>query len=261
MITVQNINAVLISFTLGLIGTIILIAILIVVFFALLIFYRNRHREKESLNSTLLQVSLPRDNEIKIDAAEQMFSSFASMKKSGKFSFLKLQPSLAFEIVGVPQDIRFYVNTPNKYKDMVEKQINGAYPDAEIIEVTEKTGRPGGTYGNEYNIFTENGKTAFASLKLKTSNYFPIKVFKDLATDSLSSITSVLAKMTEGEGAAIQVMVSPADSKWKKQGGHISPKLKSQKQIRKLPNIQPTPKSWKELKIKSQSLVLTWSLE
>src|SRR3990167_9625993 len=45
-----------------------------------------------------------------------------------------------------------------------------------------------------------------------------IKVFKDLPTDPLSSITSVLAKMGNGEGAAIQLLLSPADSKWKKLG-------------------------------------------
>jgi len=229
MITAQNFNTILIASVLGLVGIAVLIVVLIAVAYTLLIFYRNRNREKESLNSSLLQVSLPRDNEIKIDAAEQLFSSFASMRKSGRFSFLKLQPSLSFEIVGMPQDIRFYVNTPNKYKDMVEKQINGAYPDAEIIEVTDKTGRPGGTFGNEYNIFSENGKVAFASLKLKTSNYMPIKVFKDLPTDPLSSITSVMAKMTEGEGAAVQIMVSSADSKWKKNGrSYISRTKKSE---------------------------------
>jgi hypothetical protein len=214
----QDFNSILIAFTLGILSAGVLIVFLIALSYVLLIFYKNRHRERESLNSTLLQVSVPRDNEIKIDAAEQLFSSFASMKKSGKFSFLKFQPSLSFEIVGMPQDIRFYVNTPNKYKDMVEKQINGAYPDAEILEVTEKTGRKGGTFGNEYNVFSENGKVAFASLKLKSSNYLPIKVYKDLPTDALSSITSVLAKMTEGEGAAIQIIVSPADSKWQKNG-------------------------------------------
>src|SRR3990167_11447057 len=101
--------------------------------------YKFRNREKESLDSTLIQVALPRDNEIKIDAAEQLFSSFASLYKSGKLQFLIHQPSLSFEIVGMPGDIRFYVSTPNKYKDFVEKQINGAYPDAEIKEVTEKT--------------------------------------------------------------------------------------------------------------------------
>lgn len=185
----------------------------------LIIWYRNRHREKASLDSTLLEVSVPRDNEIKIDAAEQMFTSFASLRKGGRLSFLQPQPSLSFEIVGLPEDIRFYVNTPNKIKDFVEKQINGAYPEAEIIEVdSTKEIKEGHAVGNEYNIFSKDGKVAFASLKLKSYDYMPIKVFKDLPTDPLSSMTSVLAKMGQGEGAAIQIMVSPADSKWKKFG-------------------------------------------
>ena len=197
---------------------VIIIAVLAIVFYTLFIFYKNRNREKESLNSTLLQVALPRDNEIKIDAAEQLFASLASIRKSGKLSFLGTQPHISFEIVGIPGDIRFYVYTPNKLKDLVEKQINGAYPDAEIKVVDEKSQKEGMVIGNEYNIFSKNGKVAFASLKLKTSNYFPIKVFKDLPIDPLSSITSVLAKMTEGEGAAIQVIFSPSDGKWKKMG-------------------------------------------
>ena len=191
--------------------------------------YKFRNREKESLDSTLIQVALPRDNEIKIDAAEQLFSSFASLYKSGKIPFLTTQPSISFEIVGMPGDIRFFVSTPNKYKDFVEKQIHGAYPDAEIREVDEKTPlKEGFVVGNDYNIFGENSKVAFAKLVLKKSNYEPIKVYKDLPTDPLSTISSVLAKMTEGEGAAIQVLISPADSKWKKLGRNYLSKIKKE---------------------------------
>src|ERR1035437_5314448 len=97
-----------------------------------IIWYSNKDREKQSLDSTLIQVTLPRDNEIKIDAAEQFFASFTGIKaSSGMLSFLHPQPHLSFEIVGLPEDIRFYIYTPNKYKDLVEKQINGSYPDAE----------------------------------------------------------------------------------------------------------------------------------
>ncbi len=192
-----------------------------------LLAYKFRNREKESLDTTLLQVSLPRDNEIKIDAAEQLFSSFASFAKSGKLSFFRPQPHLSFEIVGMPGDIRFYVNTPNKYKDFVEKQINGAYPDAEILEVSEHIAlKENFILGNDYNIFSDQGRVAFSSLKLKSSNYLPIKVFKDLPTDPLSSITSVLAKMTEGEGAAIQILVAPSSGRWKKQGRNYLSKTK-----------------------------------
>jgi len=189
--------------------------------------FKYRDREKAALDSTLLQVALPRDNEIKIDAAEQLFASFASLHQSG---FLTPQPSLSLEIVGMPGDIRFYVSTPNKFKDFVEKQINGAYPDAEIIEVTEeKSLKEGFIVGNDYNIFAQDAKVAFASLRLKNADYLPIKLYKDLATDPLSSITSILAKMTEGEGAAIQIMISPADDKWKKHGkAHVSETKKNE---------------------------------
>ncbi len=186
--------------------------------------YKFRNLEKNSLNSTLLQVALPRDNEIKIDAAEQLFASFASFHKSGKPQWFVVQPVLSFEIVGMPGDIRFYVSVPNKYKDFVEKQINGAYPDAEIKEVNEKNSlKEDYVIGNDYNIFSENSKVAFAELTLKKNNYEPIKVYKEFATDPMSAITSVLAKMTDGEGAAIQILISPAESEWKKMGkDHVS---------------------------------------
>ena len=58
--------------------------------------YKYRNREKDALDSTLIQISVPRDNEIKIDAAEQLFSSFSSLKHGGFLTFLKSQPSLSF---------------------------------------------------------------------------------------------------------------------------------------------------------------------
>ncbi len=191
-----------------------------------IIWHRNKEREKKSLDSTLLQIALPRENEIKIDAAEQFFSALAGIKPSGRFAFLKYRYPISFEIVGMPGDIRFYIYTPNKYRDMIEKQINASYPDAEIKVAEEgnvKGSRPGFVIGNEYNIFSKEGFVAFKELKLKDSNFKPLKVYKDIAVDPLSSLTSVLSKMSEGEGAAIQILISGADSKWSKLGrAHIA---------------------------------------
>jgi len=180
----------------------------------LLVWYRNRGREERSLKYVLLQVAVPRDNEIKIDAAEQMVSAFSSIYKGGRFSFLKLQDHLSFEIVGLPEDIRFYVSVPSSLCDMVEKQIHGAYPGADIKEV------------NEYNIFSEKGKVAYAEYQFRSAAYFPIKVYKDLPTDPLAAITSALAKMREGEGAAIQILVSPAGRRWSSDGRKYLAKTK-----------------------------------
>lgn len=190
------------------------------IYWAVVLYLRHHTREADSLNSVLLQVTVSRDNDIKIDAAQQMFASLASIRGGGKFENFKPQPHLSFEIVGLPGDIRFYVHVPQKYRDFVEKQINGAFPEADIVPVNDPAAkqRDGSVIGTEYNIFSEDGKVAFLYANLKSSDYMPLKVYKDLAVDPMSSITSVLAKMQEGEGAAIQILIKPADAKWVKAG-------------------------------------------
>ena len=105
--------------------------------------YRYRDREQKSLESVLMQVAVPRDNEVKIHAAEQMFAALSSIAKSGFKSKFNAQDHFAFEIVALKEDIRFYVHCHKKLKDLVEKQIHGAYPGADVKEV------------DEYNIFSE----------------------------------------------------------------------------------------------------------
>jgi hypothetical protein len=166
------------------------------------IWYRHRDREERSIDSVLLQIAVPKNNEIKIDAMEQFFSSLYSIKKGGWKQRFHTQPAISFEIVAKKEDIKFFVWTPKKFQDLVEKQIHGAYADAEIVEVPE------------YNIFTEDGKVAYKSLQLRKENFYPVKGFKELATDPLAAITSVFAKMGDGEGAAIQILISPAEGDW-----------------------------------------------
>jgi len=168
--------------------------------------FRYRDREEKSLDSVLLQVAVTRNNEVKIDAMEQLFASLYSIKKGGWKQNFSVQPAISFEIVGKLEDIRFYVWTPKEFKDLIEKQIHGAFPDAEVLEV------------DELNLFKEKGKVAYKSFQLSRSVYYPIKTYKDLPTDPMASITSALAKMGVDETAAIQILVSPIDSKWQKEG-------------------------------------------
>ncbi len=193
--------------------------------------WKYRDREEKSLEYVLLQIAVPRENEIKIDAAEQMFASLYSIYKSGFWSFLKPQPHFSFEIVARQEDIRFYVSVPRKLMDLVEKQIHGAYPGADIKEV------------EEYSIFSQNGKVAFAALRLKNANHMPIRVFRDLPTDPLSSITSVLAKMREGEGAVIQLLIQPTGSKWRSLGRSYISKTKKDEANPEKASFKIDPKS------------------
>ncbi len=87
--SLENLTNIFVSALLGLLGALILIVGLYLLGYLIFLWYKHKNREKESLDSVLLQVALPRDNEIKIDAAEQMFSSLVSIRKGGRFSFLK----------------------------------------------------------------------------------------------------------------------------------------------------------------------------
>ncbi|MBI1862899.1 type IV secretion system DNA-binding domain-containing protein, partial [Candidatus Microgenomates bacterium] len=171
-----------------------------------IIMTRLKKREKASMEMITLEVKLPKDNEIKIDAAEQMFSSLSSLSKSGFFSFLEVDDVVAFEIVGKKTDIRFYVSAPNKLIDLVEKIIYGYYSNADIKKVDEP------------NIFTQDGKVSYAALVTKGAPYMPLKSYKDLPNDSLNSIISELSRMDDDEGAMIQILLRPAGKKWKTAG-------------------------------------------
>ncbi|MDO8576788.1 MAG: DUF87 domain-containing protein [Candidatus Daviesbacteria bacterium] len=219
------------SLIVAVMGVLAVILVLVGLFFLLKKYFvgwiKYRDREKHSLQFVLLQIKVPRGNEVKIDVAEQLFATLASLRKSGGLlGIFTPQPHLSFEIVALHESIRFFVSVNKFHQDLIEKQIHGAYSDAEIKEVPE------------YNIFSETGETAYAQLKLKNSDYFPIKTFRDLPTDPLSSLTSALAKMQRSEGAAIQLIVSPSGNQWKDAGKKW---LKNQKEPGDEKNPKPPP--------------------
>ena len=181
-----------------------LAAVVAIIGYVGFIFYKNRKREDRSIDSVLLAIAVPRNNEIKIDAMEQVFAVLSSLKKSGWKQKFDIQPGVSFELVAQKEDIRFFIWVPKKYQDLIEKTIHGAYPDAEILTVPE------------YSIFTQEGKVAYKSFQLKKDNHLPLRLYKDMPVDPLAAITSALAKMGEGEGAVVQVLFWPADKKWER---------------------------------------------
>ncbi len=191
----------------------ILVGVAILIFFLALVFiymfiqwFKYRSREKYALDFVSLLIRLPRDNETKIDAAEQMFASLHSLKHDGFFQFLQPEDMFSFEIVALKEEISFYMCCPRKIRDLVEKQINGAYPGAEIKET------------DDVNIFSEKGRVAFTALRLEKSDYFPVKTYKELPTDGLSLITSAMSKLGDGEGAILQILLQPEGKGWQDSG-------------------------------------------
>ena len=194
--------------------------IVLALWIAVTTWYRWRDREKKSLEMETLLIAVPEENEVKIDAMEQIIASFSSLYKSAKFKWLQTfvaQPSISLEIVGTNEDIRFYISTPKKYRDLIEKQIYSIYAGGEVKVVDEP------------NIYMAEGKAEFAWLGIKKNPFYPLKTYREIPTDSLAALTSALSKISKGESVAIQLVVSPTDGKWAKSGkGFVSGTKKSE---------------------------------
>lgn len=164
--------------------------------------------DKRSLAAVIYEIRLPKNNEVEIQAADQMFSGLLGIgDKLGKFKkYVNSNSFVSFEIVGMPETIRFYSVCSSNIASIVEKAVNGAYPTAEVTKV------------DEYNIFHDGSKVDFTALKLDKDSYKPIRTYEELSTDSLSSILTTLGKLRDGEAAAIQVVISSAGSKWREAG-------------------------------------------
>ncbi len=179
---------------------------LVLVLWLIFLWLKYRKREERSLSMVTFEVKVPKDNEIKIDAADQMFASFYSLAHSGLLSFLKHPRHITLEIVATKENIGFYLSVPEEDQQLIEKQIYGAYPEAQIVTV------------EDHNIFTKDGYVEFTALKLKKPEFWPLKTYKEMATDTIAPLTSAMAKMGEGEGGLLQIVITPASAKWQKRG-------------------------------------------
>lgn len=175
---------------------------------------RSKLEKLEEFKLTFLQVKLPPDNEIEIKAAEHMFSNLTSFRKGFWKALFTGQYRISFEIVSKSNGIGFYVVVPDQIAALVEKQINAAYPSAEIDIV------------NPQEIWDRGEYTNVAELKLKGPTYYPLKGYEDLKNDSLSSITNAMSKLDENEVIAVQYVLQPANDNWRLAGRRFISSIK-----------------------------------
>ncbi len=176
------------------------------ILYALSTYKRKKVEKHYAYNLTFLQVRLPADNEIEIKSAEHMFSNLMGFRKSFWKTMFSGQYRISFEIVAKSTGIGFYVVIPDDIAPLIEKQINAAYPLAEIDIV------------NPQEIWDRGEYTQVAEIKLKGPSYYPIKVYEDLKNDSLSSLTNTMSKLSDDEVIAVQFVIQPAPDSWRSVG-------------------------------------------
>ncbi len=166
----------------------------------------------EELHMTLFEVSLPltnKENEKKnmkelISGMEQFYAGMISVDlekvKHSYKNYYSLEIALPFD----SDEIAFYVAVPDEKKDLFEKQVLAVFPDANVIENK-----------NDYNSFNADGISVGAYAERAGNIVFPIKTYDEFESDPLNIVLNVFSKLSRvGEGASIQLLVSPVGEKY-----------------------------------------------
>ena len=183
--------------------------------------WRNYQQLNEFISSdnVLLILEIPKTNDKKELAAEQLFASLHGILRDKRE--LKLsrgaQEHLSFEVASVNGQIRFYVWTPRSLQSFVEGQIYAQYPTVQIHQASED--------------YTEHERdhsvTYTTEMTLTASEFLPIKTFQTFEVDPLAGITGTLAKLeSTGEELWIQVLAKPIEDSWQVEADHWISRLR-----------------------------------
>lgn len=167
-----------------------------------------KENTKPDDDGVVLLLQVPRTNDKKELAAEQMFASLYGLLlvPTQRFFNPVKRERLSFEIAVLKKRIGFYVWTPKYLKGFVEEQIYAQYPTVQISEIEDYTMTPDGAFTT----------TLATEMKFVATDVLPIKTFQSFEVDPLAAITATLSKFTDEEEAWIQLVVRPAPSNWHK---------------------------------------------
>jgi type IV secretion system coupling TraD/TrwB family protein len=169
-------------------------------------------------SGVVLLLQVPRTNDKKELAAEQMFASLYGLLTipTQKLVSPIKRERLSFEIAALSKRIGFYVWVPNYLKSFVEEQIYAQYPTVQISEV------PDYSSVQDKQFMT----TLITELKMVSHEALPIKTFQSFEVDPLAAITATLTQFAEEEEAWIQVVIKPAAGNWHKRSERFISNIK-----------------------------------
>jgi len=218
------------GFELGTANIVVLVLLaLIAVFIAVFFYFYKRHiyHTKNVVPRTLdwvfLEILMPKEGSSDKDSqrqkseeekkqliavAEQLFTTLSQSGESK--GWLAGKDYYSFEIACTDKKIAFYINCPKHLQELVEKQVQAQYPHAFIEQM------------KGYNPFQDHGSIEVEELQLTKQYVYPFRTYKNMESDPLNSLTNVMSKLSENEGAAIQFIISPAGTSWQGKPRHMA---------------------------------------
>lgn len=175
-------------------------------------------QSSSTVQSRLLFLRVPRTNDKKELAAEQMFASIHGLLVKERTSiFAKTgREHLSFEIAALHKQTGFYIWLPENLVSYIEEQVYAQYPSVQISEVEDYM-----THGNEYTSHV------YTDLIMQSNDVLPIKTFPSFEVDPLAAITASLTKLDENERAVIQFLIRPVYESWYKKAQKYATNLQN----------------------------------
>lgn len=163
----------------------------------------------KNVEGDLLILEIPKTNDKKELAAEQMFASLHGILRDAEELKANdgFQEHLSFEFASVNGQIRFYVWVPRTLRSFVESQVYSQYPTVQIRLADE-----------DYVAHEREHSVVYTSdITLIDDDVLPIKTFQSFEVDPLAGITGTLAKLeTTGDEVWVQILVRPVADDWHK---------------------------------------------
>jgi len=199
-----------------------------------------------SVEWILLEVLIPKEVLRTPKAMEQVFAgiygAFFPGNAIDQYWHGKMLGWFSLELVSLSGQTHFYVRTPVGLRNLIESQIYGQYPRAEIFEVPD--------YVNivPQNVPNEEWDLWGTDIMLAKSDAYPIRTYEyffgkegsikeEFHLDPLSSLMEALGNLKEGENVWLQFLIQSAGDEWKKEVEEVVNKIAGKKAKAKPPTI------------------------
>ena len=163
--------------------------------------------------SVLLEIKVPKET-LKSPLAMEIF--FTSLYQTGSATYIetywkgKVRPWFSLELVSIEGQVKFFIWTMKKYRNLIEAQLYAQYPTIEIYEAEDYMGwihKPDPV----------NWPMWATYFKFTKPHVYPIKTYVDYGlhenpkeefkVDPMTSVIEYLGSMRKGEHVWIQIII------------------------------------------------------
>ncbi len=167
--------------------------------------------KKES--SVLLEIKVPKET-VKSPLAMEIF--LTALYQTGSANLVeafwlgKVRPWFSLEMVSLGGEVKFFIWSLKKWKNLIEAQLYAQYPDIEIHEAED--------YTKDVHHDPDGLPFWATYFKLEKKDVYPIKTYVDYGLDKpdlkeeykidpITSVLEYLGSMKKGEQAWIQILI------------------------------------------------------